>query len=166
MLEDDWFCQPIGTKPSVHVHGLMMQSPMHSKPKPYGSQKQANQLVQCGLSAVAHMSSSRLSGIIDSGATSTSIGNRAEFVSLNTGGGAHKKLDGIAQDFWTSRAKAMWNAYCEWIVDPSYWVPKLGDTRLLSPKASIPQMVTAAQLSVMGTELQREPSIPTALLKS
>ena len=49
-------------------------------------------------SAITHMSSSRLlSGIINSGATSTSIGNRSEFVSLNTGGGAHKKLDGIAQ---------------------------------------------------------------------
>jgi hypothetical protein len=96
-IDDDWFCQSIGTKPSAHVHGLMMQNPTHTKLKPYASQKQADQLVQCGLSAVAHMSSSRLSGIINSGATSTSIGNRAEFVSLNIGGGAHKKLDSITQ---------------------------------------------------------------------
>jgi hypothetical protein len=54
-------------------------------------------MVQCSLSAVTRMSSARLSGIIDSGATSTSIGNCAEFISLDTGGGAHKKLDGIAQ---------------------------------------------------------------------
>jgi hypothetical protein len=98
MLNDDWFCQSIGTKPSAHVHGLMIQIPTHTKPKPYASQKQADQLVQCSLSAVAHMSSAQLSGIISSVATSTStVGNRAEFVSLNTEGGAHKRLDGIAQ---------------------------------------------------------------------
>jgi hypothetical protein len=42
MLDDDWFCQSIGTKPSAHVHGLMMQSPMPTKPKLYASQKQAD----------------------------------------------------------------------------------------------------------------------------
>ena len=114
-----------------------------TKPKLYASRKQADQLVQCGLSAVAHMSSARLSGIINSVATSTSIvGNRAEFVSLNTEGGAHKRLDGIAQGL---------DIQGEGIVEYSlrmdcgsevtlrshaaYWVPELGDTRLLSPQS-------------------------------
>ena len=84
MLDDDWFCQSIGTKPSAYVHGLMMQIPTHTKPKPYASRKQADQLVQCGLSAVAHMSSARLSEIVDSFATARTsiVGSRAAFVSL------------------------------------------------------------------------------------
>jgi hypothetical protein len=141
MLDDDWFCQSIGTKPSAHVHGLMMQRPTHTQPKPYASQKQADQLVQCGLSAVAHMSSSRLSGIIDSGATSTSIGTRSEFVSLNTGGGAHKKLDGIAQGLdiqGEGIVEYLLRMDCGSEVtlrSHAYWVPALGDTRLLSPQS-------------------------------
>ena len=137
----DWFYQSIGTKPSAHVHGLMMQSPTYNKPKPYVSQKQADQLVQCGLSIVAQMSSSRLSGIIDSVATSTYIGNRVESVSLATGGGARKKVDGITQGL-----EIQGKGIVEYSLRMDcgsevtlrshvYWVPELGNTRLLSPQS-------------------------------
>jgi hypothetical protein len=146
MLNDDWFCQPVDSKPSANVHGLMLQhqpvkKQQHTKPKPFASKKQADQLLQCGLSAVSHMSSARLTGIIDSGATSTSIGNRSEFVSLNTGGGAHKKLDGIAQGLdikGEGIVEYLLRMDCGAEItlrSHAYWVPELGDTRLLSPQS-------------------------------
>jgi hypothetical protein len=89
------------------------------------------------------MSSARLSGIINSVATSTSIvGNRAEFVSLNTEGGAHKRLDGIAQGLDIQGEGIVENSLrmdCGSEVTlqshAAYWVPELGDTRLLSPQS-------------------------------
>jgi hypothetical protein len=69
-------------------------------------------------------------------------GNCAEFVSLNTEGGAHKKLDGIAQglDIQGEGGIVEYSLRMDCgsevtLRSHAYWVPELGDTRLLSPQS-------------------------------